>query len=153
MATITEYIDGTTGEKHVATVGVTNKEFVTQNTINIANGATLANADIVQVLNIPKGAVVTHISTYVSVAGDPGTSLDATVGDATDPNGWIATVALDATGADHSAPADAFPVLGGKLYTAADTIDLVIALVSTAPTVGTFTVAARYYMVEAVQNA
>ena len=153
MATITEYIDGTTGQKHVPTVGVTNKEFVTQNTIDLSAGATLANSDVIQVLNIPKGAVVTHISTYVSVAADPGTSLDATVGDATDPNGWIITTALDGTGSDHSAPGDAYPVLGGKLYTAADTIDFVVVLVSTAPTVGTFTVAARYYLVEAAQNA
>jgi hypothetical protein len=48
-------------------------------------------------------------------------------GDAVDPNGWIATsFDLDGTALDTSfaIATDAFPLLGGKLYHTADTIDL-----------------------------
>ena len=48
-------------------------------------------------------------------------------------------------------PTDAYPVLGGKVYTAADTIDIV--LKTAVPSDGVITVWAEYSMISTVANA
>jgi len=148
-STRTNYIDGTTGEKHVATVGVTNKKFITQNTVSFAASNSVAS-DVVQVLNIPKGAFVTSVGIYKSTVED--STLTAVVGDATNADGWIDTaVNFENLGNVNSLVSDAYPALGGKLYTDADTIDLTMS--AHAGDTAIFTVFAEYSIIEAVANA
>ena len=83
-------------------------------------------ADVVQALKIPANTYVKNV--YVLVKTAEGATCTATVGDATDPNGWDASTNLNASagtvtaglaGTDDYATA-------GKFYSAADTIDLVM---------------------------
>lgn len=114
---------------------------------------TIAGAtDTIECLKVPKGAHVTSVGMYVKTVSTAAANA-ATLGDDTDPNGWANTLLnLDSAAAvGLSLPADAYPVLGGKVYTAADTIDIVL---STAiPTDGVLVVWAEYSIVQSVANA
>ena len=149
MATVTSFIDGTIGEKHVATVGVTNKKFYTENTIDLSL-LNSGSADVIQCLNIPKGAFVTNVGVYKLTIED--STLTGDLGDATDADGWITTaINFENLGNVNSLPGDAFPALGGKLYTAADTLDITMS--ANAGNTAKFTVFAEYSIVESVANA
>lgn len=84
-------------------------------------------ADVVQCLNIPKGAVV--IKQWVQVVTAEGGTATGDFGDGDDPNGYNDAVNLNTTTATSGA---IFPTPGtdayadGRLYTAADTIDLTL---------------------------
>ena len=79
-------------------------------------------ADVVQVLKIPKGALVTNVAVIVKTA--EGATCTVTVGDAAGANSWDASVDLNAaagTATYSAAGTDAYAY--GKYYAAADTID------------------------------
>ena len=95
MATVTSFIDGTIGEKHVATVGVTNKKFYTENTIDLSL-LNSGSADVIQCLNIPKGAFVTNVGVYKLTIED--STLTGDLGDATDAD----DAGTDGSGAEDS---------------------------------------------------
>ena len=149
MATVTSFIDGTIGEKHVATVGVTNKKFYTENTIDLSL-LNSGSADVIQCLNIPKGAFVTNVGVYKLTIED--STLTGIVGDADNDDGWLDTaVNFENLGNVNSLVSDAYPALGGKLYTVADTIDVTMS--ANAGNTAKFTVFAEYSIVESVANA
>lgn len=83
------------------------------------------------VFNVPANCLVLDVYAYTDEAWTTSVTLD--VGDGTDPNGWLATAKVAPTSAQtdglvkrtSKATAEAFA--GGKLYAAADTIDVVIA--------------------------
>ena len=80
-----------------------------------------SSADVIQMIYVPADTLVTHVI-YECLTAEGGT-LTFNVGDATDVDGWDATVnGNDAAG----------PILGdgafadGKIYHAADTLDIVL---------------------------
>jgi hypothetical protein len=102
------------------------KQVVLEREIDFANAkyAGVGAGDVVQVLNLPAGFFMEKsIIKVITAAG--GISV-ADIGDATDPNGFDAAVDLNVVGTSQSISTDAYPVLGGKHYAVADTLDLVI---------------------------
>ena len=98
------------------------------------------SADVIQMIEVPKNTLVLSVSHKVITA--EGGTTTGTIGDGSDANGWLAAVNNNAA-ADtwlHSngkitlsegAPNtivynDAYFALGGKVYTAADTIDMTL---------------------------
>jgi hypothetical protein len=118
------------------------------NVVDVADtSAGWASADVVQCLQ-----------TYVEVltALNKVIAADSTMGDATTVNGFDTDLNLDATAGTvfHSTPSNTNPALGGKLYTANDTLDLVVGTVTSGPaTVGKFKVMALCYNMEVGPNA
>lgn len=134
MAIKTNFVDNKT-----TTVKIGTDQVYSENVLDF----TIENAgasDVVQAIKIPKGAIVTNAGIILKVA--EGGTLTAQLGDTVDPNGWVAALfdlngAVDTTA--FSLPGDAFPALGGKLYTADTTIDLLLsANVATTATVIVF---------------
>lgn len=80
------------------------------------------------IVNVPANTLVLDVLAVVNTAFTATTTLD--VGDGTDPNGWLASAKIDPQTVDGSvkrstaATAEALAV--GKLYTAADTIDITV---------------------------
>jgi len=95
----------------------------------LAAGATaLAASDVLEVIPIPAGTVVSNVGMEVVTVAASGTIA---IGDGTAAAGYQAAQAVSATGFFSGVPvlsAGAFtPSLsGGKLYAAADTIDITI---------------------------
>jgi len=84
-----------------------------------------AAADVVQVMKIAKGSLVTKVSVIVKTA--QGGTCTATVGDGAGANSWDASTNLNAaanTATYSAAGTDAYA--HGKFYAAEDTIDLVL---------------------------
>ncbi|MEO2054749.1 MAG: hypothetical protein ABGX83_05560 [Nitrospira sp.] len=92
----------------------------------------IAQGDVVQALSIPKHTLVKSITVHVLV--DPVKASAVEVGDAVDPNGWDAALAIEGlVGARfHSVSADAF-MPDGKHYDVADTIDLTFTTITAGP--------------------
>lgn len=114
---------------------------------------TIAGAtDVIECLKIPKGAWVKNVAIYVKAVTTTTADIDL-AGDGADPNGWQdADIVLDSAAAiGLSLEGDAYPTLGGKVYTSADTID--ITLKTAVPTDGIITVCAEYVIIQAVANA
>lgn len=92
-------------------------------------GSNLAATDVIETVSVKAGEIVVGVWAYVRTAmGAAGT---ATIGDGTDPDGFTASFSVNSTGATFSSGAYMLnttgPVLvGGKLYTADDTIDVVL---------------------------
>lgn len=130
MATITA---GITSSTSFPASGL-DKAFRIVNTVDMKTlGA--ANADVVQALQIPAGTFVSKVLVKI-VRAAAGTTATATVGDGTDADGFDTSVDLKGTagtytfnglGLTEGTPntlVDAFAA--GKVYTAADTIDLTV---------------------------
>ena len=118
MSTITFFTD-----KKPACVGVGTNMFMAENIIDFSRKKALAG-DVVQCLNIPKGAYVLNV--MVTVLTAEGATCTATVGDADGANSWDASTNLNATAGTVTAGVsgtDAY-ALTGKTYTSDDTIDL-----------------------------
>lgn len=84
----------------------------------------VAAGDVVQALKVDAGQTVYEVQTRVITA--EGATCTATVGDASGANSWDASVNLNAaagTGTRSAVGTDAYATTG-KLYAAADTIDL-----------------------------
>lgn len=97
------------------------------NEVNSKNsGTALVSTDIIQCLDIPAGMHVKNVFVKMLTPA-VGTALTATVGDATAANGWDASVSLKGAAGTVTCGVGGTDALvtTGKLYTAADTIDLV----------------------------
>ena len=81
-----------------------------------------SSGDIIQLISIPADTHVLAVDTKVVTA--EGGTLTYESGDAVDPNGWDA--AVDGNVAGSVQGNGAFASDGGKLYTSADTLDIVI---------------------------
>ena len=110
-----------------------------------AAGATaLAASDVVEVLPIPAGTLVTNVGMSVTTAA--GVTSTIAIGDGSAAAGYLAATSANATGISGGVPvlsSGAFaPTLsGGKVYAAADTIDITIGTaVPTAAVVRVFAV-------------
>lgn len=93
---------------------------VAENFLKFADNNVSAS-DVVEAIQIPKNAIVTHVRIEVITAEGGVVTLD--VGDAVDPNGWVAA-------ADGNAAAGVIVGAGalatnGKRYTDVDTIDII----------------------------
>ncbi len=117
MATVTTFVD------NVPTVKLLNDNMVkAEQTIDFSV-TNVSAADVVQVLNIPKAALVTKAGCNVAVA--EGATATATFGDATTADGWDASVNLNSTG-NYISTEGTDTYGAGKVYTAADTLDLTV---------------------------
>lgn len=138
MATITTFVDGTQ-----AVVDLASRKQANQNELDFSV-TNCSSADVVQAVKIPANALVTLVWVLVKTA--EGGTATATVGDATDPDGWDASTNLNATAGTvtyNIVGTDAYS--GGKFYSTADTIDLVLGNDCDAASV---IVGAEYTMVE-----
>lgn len=77
-------------------------------------------ADVVQILTIPAGTFVLNVTAEVETVDDAGTY---DIGDGDTPAGWIANDTME--DANVALGGGAYAAAGGKLYAAADTIDIV----------------------------
>lgn len=131
-------------------IAATSRDYVISNTIDLAAITGLATGDTIQALNVEAGTLVKKVLVKIDTAL-VGTSGSVTVGDGTNAAGWDTSVDLKGTagtvsqtqlGLTEGMPntlVDAFAA--GKVYTAADTIDLVLTS-NTVTTYGKVTVIA-----------
>lgn len=122
MTAYTTYTDGTvvaasSGGNYAGTPAFT----VLTGTYDATRRNMTADGDTMAVLNIPAGTVVHNVVLEVITVEATATPT-INVGDGSDPNGWVAG-ASTATAAKLLG-AGAYVVAGGKLYAAADTLDL-----------------------------
>lgn len=91
-----------------------------------AGQAAIAATDVIQAIDVPADTVVLLVT--LKIIKVEGAALTISVGDGTATAGYLATVDANALGHVASLVTSAFSVAvgGGKLYTAADTIDLLI---------------------------
>lgn len=93
---------------------------------------TASAQDVLQVLSIPAGTLVTHVHLKVLTAS--GGTLTAGVGDGTNPSGFITAANLNSTATDavsaltltEGTPNTVTGYSAGKFYAAADTIDITL---------------------------
>jgi hypothetical protein len=96
----------------------------------LAAGATaLAAADVMEIIPIPAGTLVSNVGMVVTTAA--GVTSTISIGDGSAAAGYLAATSANAAGTSGGAPAltsGAFaPTLsGGKVYAAADTIDITL---------------------------
>jgi hypothetical protein len=105
-----------------------NKVFLIENTVNLA---AVATGDVVQALRVAADTYVQQV--FVEVVTASGLTSTATVGDGDDADGYDASTNLNATAGTITYGAggtDAYLTANGKLYTAADTIDLTCTITS-----------------------
>ena len=118
MTTFTTYANGTATASSVVASASYPAVCTIEQTFDATKRA-LAAADVVELISIPAGTHVLNV--YVEVLeGEAAQTLN--VGDGADPDGYVAAADVATTGAR---------VLGagaivGKLYSAADTIDLAV---------------------------
>jgi hypothetical protein len=126
MSTIKDFIaDGGVGA--IPADGL-NKAVVLKSRVDFSEVSCLSG-DVVQALRIPKNFLVLNV--FVKVVTAEGGTCTATVGDGSDADGWDASANLNATAGTVTQGAsgtDAYAAIAnfGKLYTADDTIDLVL---------------------------
>jgi hypothetical protein len=126
MATITNFLNGMTTARAGFPANGLNKMFVLRNQLDFSD-VPVAAADVVQALVIPANTMVIDVLTRVVTA--EGAACTADVGDGTDPNGFDDAIDLNATAGittQSAAGTDAYATTAskGKVYTAADTLDL-----------------------------
>jgi len=119
---LTTYTLGTQETKKLS-----NDVIVKSVTVNAATTNVDQSVDgVIELFKVPKGALVESVSIYIATVEDSAATL--TIGDGADVDGFLA--AIDATSAiltksDKPINAALYAAKGGKVYTAADTIDLV----------------------------
>lgn len=86
----------------------------------------LAQSDVIQALHVPADVYVLAVGVKVITAEGEAATID--VGDGTDTDGYLNDLDCNATGHTLSLITTAFSVAvgGGKIYTAADTIDILL---------------------------
>jgi len=141
-ATITDFVTG----NPVYAPDRDNAVFVISNKLDFGDIDDYANSgvtssDVVQLLDIPAGMVVKNVGLRINTAwGAAGnTCYGVTIGDGTDPNGWITAVDFGPTSSGVSRANGAYHLVTtdgdiGKYYSATDTIDAVIPEVAEATT-------------------
>jgi len=118
----------------MATVDVTNgtnypydgsgKVYVIENTLDFSVTSRTA-ADVLQVLNVNANTLV--LECMVKVVTAEGGTATFDLGDGDDPNGYADAVDANSAGElVQASGAYALETLGGRLYTAADTIDITL---------------------------
>ena len=149
MATNTEWVDN---ENKYTVESTGYNKYKAEQEVDFSLYTIAGATDTVECLKIPKGAHVTSCGMYVKTVSTAAANA-ATLGDGDDPNGWANTLLnLDSAAAvGLSLPADAYPVLGGKVYVTADTIDIVLS--TAVPADGVLVVWAEYSIIQAVANA
>ena len=96
----------------------------------LAAGATaLAASDVMEIIPIPAGTLVSNVGMVITTAA--GVTSTISIGDGTAAAGYLAATSANAAGTSGGAPvlaSGAFaPTLsGGKVYAAADTIDITL---------------------------
>jgi len=120
------------------------------NTINLnaataAKGSALVSTDVIECLQIPKNMFVSNVFVRIKTPS-VATALTATVGDGVDPKGYDASIDLEAAAGATTCGVGGTDdlVTAGKLYTAADTIDLVLT-VNTITSLGEFDIIAQCF--------
>lgn len=116
-------------------------DFADLTTVNASGGTSgVTNGDVVQLLDIPAGTIVKNIGAriYSAWSTSGATMAGVTIGDGTDPNGWITAFdfGAEATGVSNSNGAYVLVTTDfdtGKYYSAADTIDAVIPSINRQP--------------------
>lgn len=123
-------VDKTNGVYGIPASGL-DKVFVLKNTVDISSAA---NADVYQVLKVSPGVVVLNVFTEIVTPNNAATSSAVNIGDGDGSNSYDASVDMKAAAGTLSKGAggvDAYITQNGKLYTAADTIDLTFAVTGT----------------------
>ena len=124
-------LDKTNGSAAIPYSGL-NKMYLLSNTIDTS---VAANADVYQCLPIKANTLVMNVLVKTVTPNNAGTSSAAEVGDGGDVDGFIDTVDMKAAAGVTTKGAfltdEAFTKTGGKVYTAADTVDLVFAVTGT----------------------
>lgn len=116
MATYTTYANGTS-TVNSAMAAASFPAITTLEQTFDATKRTLAAADVVEMISVPAGTHVHNV--YIEVLeGEAAQTLN--VGDGADPDGFVAAADVSTTGTRALGAGVAI----GKLYTAADTIDL-----------------------------
>ena len=95
-------------------------------------GSNLAAADVIQAITVKAGEMVCSVSAKIITACSA--AMTATIGDGDDPDGYVTSVALNGTAGTVTSTVGAllqggttpFAISQGKVYSAADTIDLVL---------------------------
>ena len=128
MATITNFLNGMTTAKAGFPSSGLNKMFVLKNVLDFADVPVLA-ADVVQALMIPAGTMVLEVLTKVITP--EGATCTANVGDGSSTAGWNTAADLNAAAGTYEQSLKATDArnvanVTGYIYTAADTIDLVM---------------------------
>ncbi len=143
-STRTDYLSGIVAQK------LGNDLIKAENTISLAAKNSVAS-DVIQAIAVPKGAYVMQVGVYLKTA--EGVALTATVGDGAGAAAWDASTDLNAAAGTVTGgvPGTDAYATSGKLYTAADTIDLTMS--AAAGDAAVFTVFAIYAIIEAVANA
>lgn len=125
-----------------------NEVFVISNTVDFGDLSTagpvatgvlsgVTPSDVVQLLDIPAGTIVKNVGIYIySAWGTSGVTCPAvTIGDGTDPNGWITAVDFGPSASGVSNSNGAYVLVTtdfdlAKYYSTADTIDATIPAVA-----------------------
>jgi hypothetical protein len=86
-----------------------------------------SSSDVLQLMDIPAGTFV-H-ACWVQLITKEGVTAAATLGDATQAAGFVATITLNGTADTWYGPAgsESYAAYGGKFYDATDTLDMVLA--------------------------
>jgi hypothetical protein len=119
---LTTYTLGTQATKKLSNDVVTKDVTINAATTNVDQSAD----GVIELFKIPQGALVESVSIYIATVEDSAATL--TIGDGDDVDGFLA--GIDATSAglvksDKPINTAVYSAAGGKVYTAADTIDLV----------------------------
>lgn len=100
---------------------------VQQVTVNAATTNVDQSVDgTIELFQIPQGALVLGVSIYIATVEDSAATL--TIGDGADADGYLAGIDATAAGmtkSDKPINTAVYAAAGGKVYTSADTIDLV----------------------------
>ena len=96
-------------------------------------GSNLAAADVIQAVTVRAGEMVCSVSAKIITACSA--AMTATIGDGDDPDGYVTSVSLNGTAGTVTSTVGAllqsgttpFAITQGKVYSADDTIDLVLA--------------------------
>ena len=95
-------------------------------------GSNLAATDVIQAVTVKAGEMVCSVSAKIITACSA--AMTATIGDGDDPDGYVTSVALNGTASTVTSTVGAllqsgvtpFAITQGKVYSADDTIDLVL---------------------------
>jgi len=129
MTTYTTYTDGSTITSKSGYTAAGAPEFTTFYGRFDSTKRNLASTDVAEVITIPAGTLILGVVTKI-VTAESTASQTFDVGDGTDPNGWVAAAASDAAAGTYVHGGGAYVIATGtsatkgKLYTAADTLDV-----------------------------
>ncbi len=129
MTTYTTYSDGSATTKYSGYDALSAPRSVTFYARFDSTKRNLASTDVAEIMTIPAGTLILGVVTKI-VTAETTASQTIDIGDGTDPNGWIAAAASDAAVGTYVHSTGAYAIATGtsatkgKLYTAADTLDI-----------------------------